>query len=339
VGTQPLRRFQGVVAYDGTNYVGWQTQPSGLGVQDVLERRLSAIFGGRVYVAGSGRTDKGVHARGAVFHFEPPTEFEAGRRPVPPVAAALAGSDESLAETLERMLSGLGSGLPIDVQITRIAPAPAGFHARDSCVGKRYVYTVEEGCGDPFSARYRWTLGRGKRLDVGRMADAAAVLTGTHDFSTFGVRKEGDPRPPVKNMRRLEVRRVATGAAAGGAAALSVDSVEPGGGDAYGDGGVVTIVAECDRFLYNMMRLISGTLVEVGLGRLSVEEIRTLLDAKGRKGGSGGRVVKAPPNGLCLEHCFMLERDGAWAMRDLEAGARGLEVEREQPARPHEELA
>jgi tRNA pseudouridine38-40 synthase len=203
---RPLRRFRATVAYDGTAYCGWQTQQSGCGVQDVLEERLSKLFGGRVFVAGSGRTDAGVHARAQVFHFEPPDALDEGRRTAPHLAAALADTDAAVAAVLERTLTGLGSGLPADVQVTAIAPVPAGFHARDSCVGKRYIYTVEEGAGSPVSSRFRWALGRGRSLDVPRMAEAAARLAGTHDFSTFGVRAPEDPRPPVKRMRRLEAR-------------------------------------------------------------------------------------------------------------------------------------
>ncbi|EOD35461.1 putative tRNA-pseudouridine synthase [Emiliania huxleyi CCMP1516] len=203
-------RFVGRVQYDGTEYVGWQTQPSGRGVQDVLEARLSSLLGGRVYVAGSGRTDKGVHARDQVFHFETPAQET---------------DDAAVASVLER----------------------AGFHARDS-----YVYTVEEGIGSPFGARYR------------------------HDFSAFGVRRPDDPRPPTKDD----------------------------GGD--GGGGVVIITAESDRFLYNMMRLLSGTLVQAAAAWLAgpgrgLDEL-TLRLAEGRH---GSLVVKAPPHGLCLERCFL----------------------------------
>ena len=361
-------RFIGRVQYDGSQYVGWQTQPSGRGVQDVLEARLSSLLAGRVYVAGSGRTDKGVHARDQVFHFELPAapaadgdEPEAAAERKPHVqhvqlAAALEAADPAgVAAVLEHIFTGPRSDLPIDVQVTSVRVAPAGFHARDSCVGKRYVYTVEEGAGDPFTARYRWALGRGKRLDVARMAEAAALLAGTHDFSTFGVRDADDPRPPVKRMRRLEVRRVAVrdalseaarrarsegggqqGAGGGGPPAVADASPAAGagdGGDGDGDGGVVTICAECDRFLYNMMRMVSGTLVQVGLGKLSVEAVGELLAAKGRKGMHevhGAQVFKAPAHGLCLERCFLEhEHAGPWLTSvdaDGEDGADGCEV-------------
>ena len=80
----------------------------------------------------------------------------------------------AVAAVLERTLGGLSSGLPRDVTVSEVSVAPDGFHARDSCIGKRYVYTVHEGGGDPFCNRYRWVLGRGKALDVGAMRAAAA---------------------------------------------------------------------------------------------------------------------------------------------------------------------
>lgn len=328
--SQTTTRFVGRLQYDGTEYVGWQTQQSGLGVQDALEVRLSALLGGRVYVAGSGRTDKGVHAQDQVFHFELPRCLDAsssgddseplGKVRHHQLAAALSASDDhAVADVLERVLTGPRSELPPDLQVMSIGVAPPGFHARDSCVGKRYVYTVEEGMGSPFTSRYRWTLGRGRRLDVSRMAEAAALLVGTHDFSTFGVRDADDPRSPMKRMRRLEVRRMAVRDALSEASRGGIGGSE---GEAHrhdGPGGVVTICAECDRFLYNMMRMLSGTLVQVGLGNLSVEAVGQLLGAKGRKVEiPGAQVFKAPAHGLCLERCFLDYEDGEWT--DAPAG-------------------
>ena len=320
------QRLFGVVAYEGTDYVGWQTQASGRGVQDVLERRLSHLFGARVYVAGSGRTDKGVHACSQVFHFELPEE------PViraPMLTAALGESAEALAACVQQMLTGPASGLPADVQITHIAQAPAGFHARDSCIGKRYVYTIHEGSGSPFVARYRWLLGAGKRLDVDAMSAAARVLVGTHDFSTFGVRMPTDPREPVKVMRRLEVRRhLRVEDPVRAAASSAADAHEPRAAGEHGPAvneSVVTICAECDRFLYNMMRLISGTLVQVGLGKLRADQVSELLAARGR--AASGGVFKAPAQGLCLERCFLEGVDDPWPERgDVELAA-GVEEE------------
>ena len=80
-------------------------------------------------------------------------------------------------------------------QVLSVHPAAEGFHARESCVGKRYVYTIQEGRGSPLTSRYRWALGKERRLDVAQMNEAAARLIGTHDFSTFGVRDATAPSP------------------------------------------------------------------------------------------------------------------------------------------------
>ena len=326
-------RFMGRVAYDGTSFVGWQTQPNGRGIQDLLEERLSTLLGGRVYVAGSGRTDKGVHARDQVFHFEYPqredgkSDGESKVRHVQLAAAIKASDDTAVASVLQNVLTGPRSDLPADSQVRSIAVAPPGFHSRDSCIGKRYVYTVEEGIGSPFTSRYRWVLGRGKTLDVTKMSAAAKLLVGVHDFSTFGVRDADDPRPPVKQMRRLEVRRVyprdplseaARTDVRPGASSASADAelTTVDEGSCAGDGGVVTICAECDRFLYNMMRMLSGTLVQVGLGKLSLEDVANLLHARGRKGQGASVVFKAPPQGLCLETCFLDFEHGREWMAD-----------------------
>jgi tRNA pseudouridine38-40 synthase len=300
--SNPLqRRFRAQVSYDGTAYNGWMTQlHSGVGIQDVLEDRLSKLFGGNVRIAGSGRTDAGVHALGQVFHFEPPVERDPSIRIPPPVVAALTASDETLASVLERLLGGSNSGLPEDIQVFGFTPVSASFHARDSCIKKRYVYTIQEGAGSPMTSRFRWMLGKDKRLNVPAMEEAASRLLGEHDFSSFGVRHPSDPRTPIKILTRLEVVRTSTC----NTNYSSVEQNDEFDKMIYSDS-VVTITAECDRFLYHMMRMISGTLVEVGLGRLTPDDITTLLENKGRTLTLS--AVKAPAKGLCLHKCFYNE--------------------------------
>ena len=129
-------------------------------------------------------------------------------------------------------------------------------------------------------------------------------MVGEHDFSAFAHRNPSDTRTPYKRMRRLEVLRDPS-------AGLSDD------GDDSVDA-VVTIVAECDRFLQHMMRMLAGTLVQVGLGRLSADDVAPLLWARGRKGlhdAGGVQVYKAPAQGLCLVRCFYAEDCAAgWAV-------------------------
>jgi len=179
--------------------------------------------------------------------------------------------------------------------VLSVTPAPGGdaFHARDSCVGKRYVYTIREGLGTPFNSRYSWALGRQKVCDLEAMRAAAAHLIGKHNFAAFGVLRDGDPRDPIKDLRKLEIERWPSGPSEGG--------------------DTITITAECDRFLYHMMRLISGTLARVGLGIMSPDDVKGLLEAKGRS-GEPATAYKAPANGLCMEEAFYSTWGGASAL-------------------------
>lgn len=316
------------VAYDGTCYEGFQTQASGNTIQDMIETRLSKLCDHRIYIAASGRTDACVHAKGQIIHFDVPKSANVlGKRAAGHLRKALQ-SDSCTASDIAKLLEGTlvadawrvegGSklssnrgkngqladhgNLPCDIQVLRVSEAQSvNFHAREDCVGKRYVYTIQEGDGNPMTARYRWRLGRNKRLDVQQMNIAASRLIGEHDFSSFGLIEEGDNRTTKKRMRRLEVSRIESIEPLEVAAAGGINS------DASPTDSVVTIVAECDRFLYNMMRMISGTLVEVGLGRLKPEDISALLEQKTRQGGKekhGVQIRKAPAHGLCLHHCF-----------------------------------
>lgn len=279
-------RYRANLAYDGTDFKGWQTQPEQRTVQGAIERRLTAMLDAPIVVAGSGRTDAGVHARAQCFHFDvpPPTD----RRRFPPPGL----SDDETAEALGRVLCSSNSGLPEGIRVLDIRVAPPGFHARESCTGKRYVYTLEEGAGSPFTSRYRWALGRGVSLDVEAMREGAALLVGVCDFSAFAL--DTDPRPRVKCMRRLDVERLPP--------------------DESGGGPRVTIVAECNRFLQYMMRSVSGTLVQVGLGKLSVDSLHDLIE-KGRRLGGCPSTYRAPARGLCLDHVFY--DDKPWITYDV----------------------
>ena len=326
-----MGRFRAEASYDGTAYNGFGTQVLPFcGIQDVLEACLSKVFGGRVYVAGCGRTDAGVHARHYVFHFEPPVELFENRKDGKPLAPHLAaamkaGDQEKVALALEQMCKSHASTslLPADIHVTNFRPVDTLFHAREMCTGKRYVYSVHEGAGCPLSSRYRWVLGKGKTLDISNMREAAALLIGKHDFSTFGLMVAGDPRSPVKYMRRLDVTRTVTNLSTGDRTIDTPNSSlsrkrslngEHCAENILGRGcdddveSVVTITAECDRFLFNMMRLISGTLVQVGRGLLSVAEFEELFCARGGRPHKGNcQVVKAPAKGLCLHRCFYAE--------------------------------
>ncbi len=191
-----LPRWRCTVAYDGTGFDGWQSQPGGNAVQDVIERRLAEIFGRAVRVHGSGRTDAGVHARGQVFHFEADWRHGAAK-----------------------LIAALRGGLPPTIQVTAARRVAADFHARFSATGKIYRYEIlHGGAAGPFEFRHCWAVPR--KLDLAAMRAAAAGLRGRHDFRAFCADNGAEGGSTVRNLRRLDVaargRRVSITAEADG---------------------------------------------------------------------------------------------------------------------------
>jgi len=177
-------RFLAVVAYDGTDYVGWQVQPNGVTVQAFLEARLSRIFKRPVTIVGSGRTDSGVHSEGQCFHF-----------------------DAFWPHPASALLRALRAGEPGGVLVRSLRRVPADFHARFSATGKRYRYEMRRGHPLPWEARYCLALGD-RQLDLPAMRRAARSLLGRHDFTAFGANHgQGmENENPVKHLRRLDIR-------------------------------------------------------------------------------------------------------------------------------------
>lgn len=170
------------MAYDGTDFNGWQSQTGGNTVQDLIEGRLRTILRTPTRIHGSGRTDSGVHARGQVFHF-----------------------DAEWTHPKEHFIRALRTGLPSSIQVSSLVRAPGSFHARYSAVGKRYVYYLYEGYAPPDQTRYCWSL-KNRRVDPARMQAAAHMLIGLHDFSAFASQRgDGAEENPVKDLRRLYV--------------------------------------------------------------------------------------------------------------------------------------
>jgi tRNA pseudouridine38-40 synthase len=156
-----MRTLKLTVAYDGTDYVGWQRQAEGTSIQGVLEEALAPFEGAPVTVHGAGRTDAGVHALGQV------------------ASVRLAATIEP--DTLARALNAV---LPAAVRIVSVEEAPPDFHARFSATGKTYEYhVVNAPFVSPFIQRYAWHVPQ--RLDIDAMEAATRVLAGRHDFAAF----------------------------------------------------------------------------------------------------------------------------------------------------------
>jgi tRNA pseudouridine38-40 synthase len=178
-----LQRWKCQCAYDGAAFAGWQSQPGGRAIQDIIEAQLAAIFSGLVRIHGSGRTDAGVHARGQVFHFD----------------AAWRHGPEKLRLALQKCL-------PDTIQIKSVQATAPTFHARFSARRKIYRYFIFLGEADPFMVRYAWSISR--KLDLVAMEKAAHLLRGKHDFRAFSALSGPEREDTVRDLRGLDfVRR------------------------------------------------------------------------------------------------------------------------------------
>jgi tRNA pseudouridine38-40 synthase len=240
-----------VLAFDGTNYAGWQRQRRGTAIQQLVEAALAPLEGAPVRVAGCGRTDAGVHARA----------FVASCRLQRPFAA-------------EVLLRAANARLPGDIRVTAASRVSDDFHARFSAIGKAYAYRVwNAAVADPFEARFAWHVPT--PLDVHAMRTGAAPLVGCHDFRAF--QSSGSAvSTTVRTVRRAEVTR---------------------------EGALVRIEVEGDGFLRHMVRAMTGTLVEVGLGRRTAADVAAVLEG-GLRAAAG---PTAPPQGLFLERVWYPE--------------------------------
>jgi tRNA pseudouridine38-40 synthase len=239
-----MGNYRLVLAYDGTEYHGWQRQPSLPTVQGALEEALAQVASRESPVYAAGRTDAGVHARGQVVNFH---------GIIKPPAAALPAALNAL--------------LPRDVVVRSCEKVAEGFHARRSALSREYRYYIDRGRHpSPFGRRY--SLHCPGELDEGAMAEALCAVEGTHDFAAFSRREAGRSR--VREVRETEVTA---------------------------HGHMLTIRVKANAFAWMMMRMLCGSLLEVGRGRWSVERFRRVMEG-GDNAASGPAL---PPRGLFLE--------------------------------------
>lgn len=179
-GDRRATRWRCICAYDGGRFDGWQSQPGGNAIQDVIERRLRGILGRDIRIHGSGRTDAGVHALGQVFHF-----------------------NAFWTHGPQKLRAALRAGLPREIQVRSVRTSSPDFHARFSATGKIYRYNLNRGEADPFTAPWCWEVS--PDLDLGKMKSAADIFRGRHDFRAFSA-EGGTPREStVRELRRLEI--------------------------------------------------------------------------------------------------------------------------------------
>jgi len=240
-----MPRYKLTLEYDGAPFVGWQRQANGLSVQEAIETALEALGGERVKIRGAGRTDTGVHALGQVAHANLVKDWRG-----------------------DVLRDGLNAHLrPLPVAILTAEAVPDTFDARFSAVRRHYLYRI-------VNRRAPLTVERGhvwlvkRKLDYLAMQEAARILLGSHDFSTFRA-SQCQAENPVRTLERLDVTR---------------------------SGEEIHIMASARSFLHSQVRSIVGSLEHVGSGKWTVEDMRAALHACDRR--HCGMV--APPEGLYL---------------------------------------
>ncbi|MBX9787733.1 MAG: tRNA pseudouridine synthase A [Pirellulales bacterium] len=272
-----MRTLKLVLAYDGTAYAGWQVQPGQPTLQAALETAWHSLTGETVRVAASGRTDAGVHALGQVVSVDSQSQIPA------------AG-----------LRAALNAHLPADIVVRSVADAAPGFHAIRDAVRKRYRYLLYDGAvRDVFARQYAWHV-HGE-LNAAVMHEASQALIGRHDFRSFESHWP-NKQTSVRTVFELSVERGRAGQGRGGAAEdarLTVPFAAPLLvllSPVANEGNLIAIEIEADGFLYNMVRAIVGTLVEVGRGARPVTWPAEVLATQDRRAAG----PTAPPQGLFL---------------------------------------
>lgn len=239
-----MRRIRLTVAYDGTDYCGWQVQPNGITIEEKLNQALSELLHEDIHVIGASRTDSGVHAMGNLAVFDTESRIPA-----------------------EKMALALNPRLPDDIVIQASEEVPADYHPRKCNSIKTYEYKiVSRKLPDPLRRRYSafvyW------ELDAEKMNEAASYLVGEHDFVSF-CSSGSQAEDTIRHIYGANVSR---------------------------EGDLITIRLRGNGFLYNMVRIIAGTLLEVGRGRMEPSYVKEILNARNRDLAGN----KAPAEGLTL---------------------------------------
>lgn len=240
-----MRNIKLTIEYDGTNYSGWQKQKNGITIQQKLEEAIEQITKTKTEIIGSSRTDAGVHARGYVANFRTESSI--------PIVG---------------IKDAINSKLPEDIVVLNSEEADINFHARYSCIGKEYSYTIfnrpqASAIERNFVYHYK------KQLDYEAMQLACTYFIGKHDFSAF--KSTGSSvKTTVRNIKKAYFQR---------------------------NQEKLIFYTEGDGFLYNMVRIMVGTLIDVGIHKIKPYEVLDIIKSKDRS--KAGRTV--PASGLCLE--------------------------------------
>jgi tRNA pseudouridine38-40 synthase len=244
------RNLKLTLSYDGSNFSGWQVQPDANTIQGTLASAIGRITGENVLPQGSGRTDAGVHALAQVATF-------ATSSPIP----------------AENFVKAINDVLPPSIRILEVAEVPADFHARRSAKAKTYRYRIYRGAiCSPFFSRYVWHFPY--PLDEGSMAEAAPLIAGEHDFTSFAA---VDPERGRENGEVSNVRTI-----------FSSQFVR--------EGDELVYTVRGNGFLHHMVRNLLGTFILIGKGTLQLHDLQRILEARDRSAAG----ATAPASGLFL---------------------------------------
>ena len=241
-----MQRYALKIEYDGTNFCGFQTQPSKRTIQQELEGVLSVITNEKTSIFASGRTDAGVHALAQIVHFDSKSDIEIGK-----------------------LIYLLNKNLPSDIMVKDAAKVSKQFDARKTAKKKSYIYKF-------YLSRYDRPTLKNKALrvndniDVKKMQMAVKDFVGTYDFTSFVARKSGKTNF-VRTIYSATIKKI--------------------------EGDMYQLEICANGFLYNMVRIILGTLLDIGAGRKNVDSVKEIIAGKNRK--LAGKTVA--PDGLYLK--------------------------------------
>ena len=240
-----MRRIKLTVAYDGTAYKGWQLQPNGVTIEEMLNKALSDLLKEPVCVIGASRTDSGVHARGNVAVFDTESRIPG-----------------------DKFCYAVNRGLPEDIRVVKSEEVPLDWHPRKQNCVKTYEYQILN-CKIEIPTRRLYAHFCYYPLNVEKMNEATKYLIGEHDFISFCAANH-QAEETVRTIYEAQVTK--------------------------NEEDIVTIRLCGSGFLYNMVRIIAGTLLLAGAGKLDRVGMRRIIDAKDRAAAG----ATAPPEGLYL---------------------------------------
>lgn len=243
-----MKNIKLTIAYNGTNYSGWQRQTKARTIQGEIERALKIVMKKDITIHGSGRTDAGVHALGQIASF-----------------------NEEFSIPIDRLDFALNNALPLDIVIKNIEEVDMDFHARYSAKGKKYIYKIYNARKrNPIYSYHSYFVGRD--IDINKLIDASKYFLGEHDFRAF-MTSGSSAKNTVRTIHNIDI---------------------------YTEGKFVVLEYTGNGFLYNMVRIITGTLLDVCSGKIDINNLNEIIMSKQRK--KAGH--KAPAQGLYLAEVY-----------------------------------